>query len=189
MLFWDDSAGATAYLATGNGLTITTTTIAADTASDTVDGVVELATVAETDTGTDATRAVTPDGLAGSNYGEEVVSLLINNATVLTTGDGKVYFRIPSKLNGWDIVEVAAARVAGTGTPDVQIHNVTDAVDVLSTVITIDTSEVDSSTAATPPVINTSNDSVATADRLRIDIDDAGTSTTWLEVQITFRLP
>ena len=29
-------------------------------------GIVELATIAETDTGTDATRAVTPDGLEGS---------------------------------------------------------------------------------------------------------------------------
>lgn len=188
-LFWDDSAGATAWLTPGNGVTITTTTVAIDSASDTVDGIVELATVAETDTGTDATRAVTPDGLAGSNYGEEVISILVNNATDLTTGDGKAYFRIPSKVNGWDIVEVAAARVAGTGSPDVQIHNVTDAVDVLSTLITIDTSEVDSATAATPAVINTANDSVATADRFRIDIDDAGTSTTWLEVQITFRLP
>lgn len=35
-------------------------------ASLTVAGVVELATIAETDTGTDATRAVTPDGLQGS---------------------------------------------------------------------------------------------------------------------------
>ncbi|MDA0798706.1 MAG: hypothetical protein O2884_08560 [Chloroflexi bacterium] len=33
------------------------------TASDTVAGIVELATTAETETGTDATRAVTPDGL------------------------------------------------------------------------------------------------------------------------------
>ena len=35
-------------------------------ASDTVAGVVELATIAEVDTGTDATRAVTPDALEGS---------------------------------------------------------------------------------------------------------------------------
>lgn len=34
-------------------------------ASDTVAGIVELATIAETNTGTDATRAVTPDGLDG----------------------------------------------------------------------------------------------------------------------------
>jgi len=56
------------------GLTITTlsaTTITATTynglpvASLTVSGTVELATVAETNTGTDATRAVTPDGLDG----------------------------------------------------------------------------------------------------------------------------
>lgn len=63
ILFWDDSAGAVTWLTAGNGLTITTTTIAADSASTTVDGVVELATTAETETGTATTLAVTPDGL------------------------------------------------------------------------------------------------------------------------------
>ena len=39
------------------------------TASTTVSGNVELATTAETNTGTDTGRAVTPDGLAGSIHG------------------------------------------------------------------------------------------------------------------------
>jgi hypothetical protein len=39
------------------------TTLGVEDASDTVAGIVELATTAETTTGTDATRAVTPDGL------------------------------------------------------------------------------------------------------------------------------
>lgn len=63
ILFWDDSAGAVTWLTAGNGLTITTTTIAVDTASDIVDGIVELATDAETVTGTDTARAVTPANL------------------------------------------------------------------------------------------------------------------------------
>jgi hypothetical protein len=56
LFFWDDSAGATAWLTLGNGLTITTTTIAVDAASQTVDGIVELATAAEYRTGTDTGR-------------------------------------------------------------------------------------------------------------------------------------
>src|SRR3990167_9827911 len=46
-------------------------------ASLTAAGKVELATDAETTTGTDATRAVTPDGLAGSDYGKKVVGILV----------------------------------------------------------------------------------------------------------------
>lgn len=64
--FWDDSAGAFAWLDIGNGLTITATTIAVDSASTTVDGIVEIATQAEVDAGTDTTRVVTPSTLA--NY-------------------------------------------------------------------------------------------------------------------------
>ena len=44
-------------------------TVTAETASDTNPGVVELATTAETTTGTDATRAVTPDGLKDGYQG------------------------------------------------------------------------------------------------------------------------
>jgi hypothetical protein len=117
--------------------------------------------------------------------------LLKTLADALTTGDGKAYFRVPSTLNGCDIVAVAAhvTTVSSSGTPTVQIHNVTDTVDVLSTAITIDANEKDSSTAATPAVINGSNDSVATADELRIDVDVAGTGAKGLIVELQFRLP
>lgn len=161
----------------------------APSASTSVAGKVELATTAETDTGTATDRAVTPDGLAGSNYGERTISVLINDATALTSGDGKAYARIPSSMNGFNLVEVAASRLSGTGTPSFQIHNLTQTQDMLSTNITIDSGETDSSTAATAAVINTSNDDVATGDRLRIDCDDAGTDTLWAEVQLIFRLP
>jgi hypothetical protein len=158
-------------------------------ASDTAAGKVELATAAETTTGTDATRAVTPDGLAGSDYGKRVVSILLNDSTALTTGDGKAYIRVPDECNGYNLVGVRASRVAGTGTPLIQIHNVTQAADMLTTRVSIDSGETDSSTAVTAAVIDTANDDVATGDRLRIDVDDAGTSTTWCEVQLSFQLP
>jgi hypothetical protein len=69
IVFWDDSAGAYAPLTVGTGLTITGTTLDATgggsvpDASETVKGVVELATTAETTTGTDTLRAVTPAGV------------------------------------------------------------------------------------------------------------------------------
>jgi hypothetical protein len=127
--------------------------------------------------------------------GKQVVQLLIfDDSEDCATGDGAgdLFFRVPSPLNGWNLVDVAAAcQTAGTtGTMDIQIHNVTDSVDMLSTKITIDSGETDSSTAATPPVINTSNDDVATADQLRIDVDAVQTTPAkGLLVELTFQLP
>jgi hypothetical protein len=60
---------------------------------------------------------------------------------------------------------------------------------MLSTKLTIDASEKDSSTAATAAVIDTSHDDVATGDELRIDIDVAGTGAKGLMVEMQFQLP
>lgn len=200
LLFWDDSAGATAWLTPGNGLTITTTTMAVDSASDTVDGIVELATAAETTTGTDATRAVTPDGLAGSDYGKRVVEILVSDpqGSAITTGDGKAGFRVPSVMNGWNLVAVAGSlsTVSSSGIPTVQLRRSrrstattrTDA-DMLSTKLTIDASEFDSSDAAAAAVIDTANDDVNTGDVIYVDIDVAGTGAKGLVVELIFQLP
>lgn len=161
-------------------------------ASTTTKGKVELATAAETTTGTDTARAVTPDGLAGSNFGKRIVYLkVIANDTTLETGDGQMYYTVPSDLNGMNLVDadVAVYTASSSGTPTIQVHNVTDAVDMLSTAITIDASEYSSYTAATAPVIDTNNDDVATGDRLRIDVDVAGTGTKGLDVILVFQLP
>jgi len=142
-------------------------------------GKIEVATVAETDTGTDAGRAVSPDGLAGSIHGEKMAQVVAFDFTTDTaTGNGAAYFRIPSGMNGMNLVEVAAAVITAgtTNTTDIQIHNLTQAADMLSTVITIDSTETDSSTAATPAVIDAANDDVATADMIRIDVDAVSTT-------------
>lgn len=122
-----------------------------------------------------------------------VVTLLVTdpNGAVLTTGDGKAYWRVPSTLNGCDLIAVAAhvTTVSSSGTPTIQINNVTQAADMLSTRITIDANEKDSSTAAAAAVIDTANDDVATGDELRIDLDVAGTGTKGLIVEMQFRLP
>lgn len=193
IMFWDDSAGAVTWLVPNTGLAISGTNLNVSVADATTQGIVELATAAETTTGTDATRAVTPDGLAGSDYGKRVVSIQVTdpNGSALATGDGQAYFRVPAIFNGYNIVAVAAhvTTVSSSGAVTVQLHNVTDAVDILSTALTIDASEKDSATAATPAVINASNDDVATADELRVDIDGAGTGAKGLIVELTLQLP
>ena len=160
-------------------------------ATDTVAGKVELATTAETTTGQDYVRAVTPLGLSASNFGKRIIMIpVIDNATALTTGDGKWIFPIPQELNGMFLIAAHAYvdTVSSSGTPTIQIRNVTDSVDMLSTRITIDASEFTSYTAATAPVIDTNNNQVATADRIAIDVDVAGTGTKGLQVILTFQL-
>jgi hypothetical protein len=113
------------------------------------------------------------------------------NGSSLTTGDGKAYLRINSLLNGYNLTAVAAhvTTVSSSGIPTFQIANVTDAVDMLSTKLTIDASEKDSKDATTPAVIDTTKDDVATGDELRIDCDVAGTGTKGLIVELTFSRP
>lgn len=159
----------------------------------TASGAVSYASIAETNAGTEAAEAVTPDGLAGSNFGKAVVSILVSdpNGDAITTGDGKAYWRVPSTCNGMNLVAVAAAliTVSSSGIPTVQIHNLTQAADMLTTKLTIDASETDSSTAAAAAVIDGANDDVATGDMLRIDIDVAGTGAKGLMVEMQFQLP
>lgn len=162
-------------------------------ASTTAQGVVELAIASEVNTGTDATRAVTPDSLAGSNLGIRYVGVTCFDYTTDTaTGDGKGYFHIPAGLNGMNLVEVHAEVITAgtTGTTDIQIANVTQAADMLTTKITIDSGETGSDTAATAAVIDTANDDVATNDLIRIDVDAVSTTAAQgLIVTLGFQLP
>ena len=117
-----------------------------------------------------------------------MTAVVIDAATALTTGDGKLIFVIPALLNGYNLTDAQASvdTVSSSGTPTVQIRNVTDAVDMLATAITIDESEYTSYTATNPSIVDTDHDDVATGDRIAIDVDVAGTGTTGLQVMLTF---
>lgn len=107
-----------------------------------------------------------------------IIELNVSDTT-LTTGDGKIKFNIPSDMDSWDLIDADACVDTNTSAvvgPTFQIRNATQAADMLSTKITIDTSELTSFTAAIQPVIDTANDSVVTGDRIEIDIDSAGTA-------------
>lgn len=161
-------------------------------ASTTVAGKIELAITSEINTGTSTALANTPDALAGSIFGTKtvVVKCILDDAD-LETGDGIAHMTIPIELNGMNLVSVGGHvyTVSSSGTPTFQIHNLTDAVDMLSTLITIDATEKDSSTAAAAAVINAANDDVATGDEIRLDCDVVGTGTKGMEIRMGFRLP
>jgi hypothetical protein len=155
-------------------------------------GVVELSITSEINTGTSTLLANTPDALAGSIFGtKQVVVKVIADDTTLTVADGLTHFTVPIELNGMNLVSVGAHiyTVSSSGLPNFQIHNLTDAVDMLSTAITIDATENDSKDATTPPVINTATDDVATGDVIRFDCDGVGTGTKGMEIRMGFRLP
>jgi hypothetical protein len=88
IMFWDESANAVTWLTAGTGLTITGTSIAADTvsaASESAAGIVELATNAETQTGTDTARAITPANLTAKEASS--ANYLANTADRILTTD------------------------------------------------------------------------------------------------------
>lgn len=118
-----------------------------------------------------------------------VFPLVLNTDTALSAGDGIVQFHIPPKMNGWTLTGITATRSAGTGVLTIQVNNVTQAADMLSTRITIDSGEQSSSTAATPAVIDTANDDAASYDRIRVDVDVAGTGTYNATLNLEFSRP
>jgi len=143
----------------------------AATESDT--GVVELATVAEANTGTDTTRAVTPAGTLSSikaNSPEVFIVSISDETTSITTGTAKVTFRIPFDMT-LTAVRASLSTVSSSGTPTFDINK--NGTTMLSTKLTIDANEKTSTTATTAAVISVS--SITNDDEITIDIDTAGT--------------
>lgn len=129
----------------------------------------------------------------------KVVGILVfDDSEDVATGDGAgdVFFRVPSIFNGWNLTGVAACHHtagtgAGTDTTDIQIHNITQAADMLTSKIRIDEDETDTLTSANAAVIDTTNDDVATGDKLRFDVDAlvTGTAPKGLYIELTFGAP
>lgn len=145
-------------------------------------GVSELTTDTEVSTGTDPDRTITPNALAHSTYGYRIVEFPIGGPTsiaIVNTDDTLTYhFRVLECMNGWNLVYVAAsAKVAGTtNATTIQVRNITQAADMLSTPINLDSATTDSTAAATQPVIDTNNDDVATGDQITIRIPTVSTT-------------
>ena len=112
--------------------------------------------------------------ITGGGGGDRGVQcILFNFNRGIVTGDGKMYIHIDERLANLSLKDVHAEVVTAgtTGTLDIQIANVNNGTDMLSTKLTIDSGETGSDTAATPAIINSVNAGVALNDVLRIDID------------------
>jgi hypothetical protein len=131
-------------------------------------------------------------GETAVEFDAEITHVLQGNpATALSTGDGKLYFTVPANLDGYNLTSAHAAVyvASSSGLPSIQVHNLTDTVDMLSTAITLDVGELNSYIATTPPVVDTSNDDVSTGDIIRIDVDAAGTDVEGLDIHLVFNKP
>ena len=97
-------------------------------------------------------------------------------------------FAIPPALNGMNLTYANAyVNTAGTtNATTVDIYNVTDSHDMLSTAISI----ASGGTAGTAGTVNTTYDDVATGDIIRIDVTTASTTKPkGLMVTLTFATP
>jgi hypothetical protein len=130
------------------------------------------------------------DPIPGTTGGEINIKVFQDTSSV-STGDAKFMFAIPSDLNGLNLVDAQMYVTASStsGNPEVQIRNVTQALDMLSTEITVKAGEFDSfgaGSTATPSVVNLSNAVVAAGDIIAIDVDASGTGAQGMGVILRF---
>ncbi len=126
--------------------------------------------------------AVTDDGnheitVTATASSAKTVQIKVNDDTTrLATGDGQMIFAISSDMNAFSLIDADAYITTSTsvGTVAVQIRNVTLAGDMLTTKITIDAGEYTSYSGGTQAVINSGTATVATGDRIAVDVDSSG---------------
>ena len=113
---------------------------------------------------------------------------MFGDDSTVAGGDGAFTFDIPEWLDGLALTAVGAyvSTASSSGIVQVQLHNVTDAVDMLSTRVQIDANELVSKDSATQPVVNAANAGVAWGDLLRVDVDAAGTGAMGLGLDLLF---
>lgn len=114
--------------------------------------------------------------------------VVFEDTVPVVAGDSAFVFHIPADLDGLELgeVEINVETASSSGIVQVQLHNITDAVDMLSTRVQVDANELHSRTAATAAVVNAANAVVAHGDRIRVDVDAAGTGALGLDVVLRF---
>ena len=144
------------------------------------------------DTAATAVKKITP--INSVFFNRTVIMKVLPDSIPTYVGNGISAFTIPLAINGLYLSGTAGdlgahVYTAGTtGTTDIMLRNSTTGNDMLTTVITIDSGELDSSTAAAAPVVG-SNNQVSTADVIMFDIDavSSGTAANGLEIRMQFK--
>jgi hypothetical protein len=111
---------------------------------------------------------------------------VFGDSQAITVGDGKFVFACSEDMDATVLraVEMYVTTVSSSGIVQVQLRNVTQAVDMLSTRVQIDQGEKNSKDASIAYVIGDAD--VAWGDELAIDVDAAGTGARGLGVILEF---
>lgn len=111
---------------------------------------------------------------AASKETRAIGIIAVEATTNLSVADGKAYVLVPAALNGKNLTRaVAVVNTAGTTNPTtIDIYNVTDSVDMLSTAISI----ASGGTVGTEGIVSSSNSGVITNDVLRVDVTTMSTT-------------
>lgn len=110
---------------------------------------------------------------------EVLVVAVGDETTAITTGLAKVTFRMPFAMT-LSSVRASLTTASSSGLPTINIKE--NGTTILSTKITIDATELTSTTAVTAPVI--SDTALADDSQITIDIDVAGTGAAGLKVYL-----
>lgn len=142
-----------------------------------------------------STSIVGPTGAAGTSLlPVEMQVVPIGTVLVAANQIGQRAFRVPAELNGYIISAPAGCvfTVSTSGLPTFQLHKKPNGgaeVNVLSTALTIDVNELDSSTATTAAAVNGTNATVATGDLLYWECTTAGTGTKGANLKFLLTAP
>ena len=132
------------------------------------------------------TAATTGDVLQLKGIEETFIIAASDEDSDLTTGDVKATFAAPFDFQITGVKASVYTTPAGsTISVAIRRSRAGTAVDILSTNLTIDPNENTSRTAATPAVINTSNDDIQIDDIIIIDIDQIGSSRAGQGLKVT----
>ena len=151
-----------------------------------------------TSAGASASAVVSASALGHSNYGKRTVCVPLNTSASLTTADIN-YVRIPSYMNNWVLIDAQAScssspsgGVTG-GSPVFTVSRISasaatsTAVSLLSTAITIDEGEYDSSTAIVPSVISTTGSKVLSGDKVKVANTTSSSPVIFAQISLTFQ--
>ena len=130
------------------------------------------------------------NGKLDNNVSRTIYAKTIAETTTLTVANGLAYWTVTPEFTGYKIATVFAAVYtwSTSGTPTFGIYNLTQAVNMLSTNITILTTSYNSSNATIPAVADTTK-SLITGDQIRLDCTVAGTGTMGMDIVMVVRKP
>lgn len=182
----------TSWVQTSDGITLDSSNLvfsqigsSVPDAGETVKGIIEIATQAETDAGVDNTRALTP-AKAAARYAtltaatKRIALVCTDLTTGLTVGNTKAFYDFDAAFT---ITSVRAIILTPQTSGTILTIDINEAgTTILSTKLTIDNNETSSSTAATPAVI--SDAAIAAGSRVTVDFDSVGVGGAGVTVEI-----